>query len=50
MNQTILAAIAPLVVVAIAFTIGAFAAHRERAERAARIAAQESRRSTAAVA
>jgi len=41
MYQSALAAVAPLVVVLLAFTIGGFAARRERAQRAVHIAAKE---------
>ena len=50
MNQSSLAAVAPLMIVVIAFTIGAFAAHRERAQRTARTAAEQTSRRATAVA
>src|SRR5580658_106060 len=50
MNSSILAAVAPLVVVFLAFTIGAFAARRERAQRTARTAAEQTNPRATAVA
>jgi hypothetical protein len=49
MNQAVLAAIAPLVIVVIAFTVGAFAARRERAHRTVRGAAEQTIPRTAAI-
>jgi hypothetical protein len=50
MNQAVLAAIASLMVVAIAFTVGVFSVRRERAHRTARGAAGQKNPRTAAVA
>ncbi len=50
MQPPILAAIAPLVIVVVAFTIGLFTARRERAQRTACTAADHTNPRTAAVA
>jgi hypothetical protein len=44
MSQTLLAALAPLIVVAVAFTLGIFAARRERMQRLTRSNRQETSR------